>query len=149
VSARATNKTASSGSSVAAEALSVDGMTWNGNGSIIGYSSGNATGYGLTQDETQIHPESESLPVVFFQWEIDSRDGKKLEISADGMDRATISYGSWDNRGADVTRTVTLPYVLDPAADDLNAGDGSYLVIKVAFDEKPSSSLTVAAQTLK
>ncbi len=148
VSARATSNAASSGSSVAARALNIDGRTWNGNGSIIGLTSGTATGYGLTQDETQIHPESENLPVVFFQWEIDSRDGNKLEISADGMGSATISYGSWDNRTADVTRTVSLPYVLDPAADGLSSANGSYLVIEVAFDHKPSSDVTVAAKAV-
>ena len=65
------------------------------------------------------------------------------------MNRATISYGSWDNRGADVTRTVTLPYVLNPAADGLRSADGSYLVIKVAFDRKPRSDVTVSATAVK
>jgi hypothetical protein len=125
--------------------ITVDGHTWNGNGSLISYTSGTKTGYGLTKDEAQIHPDSAGDPVVFFQWEIDSRDGTTLEIAADEMTTATITYGSWDDRSKDVTRTVSLPYVLNPADDGGSVADGRYYVIKVAFDRKPTSDATIYA----
>ena len=70
-------------------------MTWNGNGSLISLTSGTQTGYGLTIDEAMIHPTSAENPAVFFQWEIDGRDGRKVRLEADGMDTATIRYGVW------------------------------------------------------
>ena len=143
VYAQATTESASSARSSAASAITVDGHTWNGNGSIISYASGHATGYGLTQDEARIHPGND--PVVFFQWEIDATDGTKLVIDADGRE-ATIQYGTWSaDRQDDVRRTVTLPYTIDPAADGLSSASGEYYVISVAFPEAPAATTTVTA----
>jgi len=141
VTAEATTARNRGASSAAAPAIVVDGHTWNGNGSIIGKASGSATGYGLTQDETVIHPGGD--PVVFFQWEVDTSDGDELVISADGSRTATISYGPWNgDRSADVTRSVTLPYTVAPS----DAESGAYYVVRVEFDSAPSSTVTVAAE---
>ncbi len=124
--------------------------TWNGNGSIISYSSGYATGYGLTRDVARIHPASFTDPVVFFQWEIDSWDGRKLEISAAGMERATITYGSWGYREQDISHPdVTLPFVLDPVSDGFSGTDGNWMVVKVAFDHYPDAITEVHAKTVR
>lgn len=145
VVATATTAAATSATSRAAQPITVDGHTWNGTGSIIGKTSGTQTGYGLDKDVANIHPTSANNPVVFFQWEIDGSDGRTLELSAPGMTSATITYGSWDSRGADITRTVTLPYTLNPAADGKATADGTYYVIKVAFDRKPAAATSVQA----
>lgn len=135
--------------SSAARPIEVDGLTWNGNGSLISFTSGTKTGYGLTKDEARIHPTSASDPVVFFQWEIDGRDGRRLQIDAENMTTATITYGPWNDRSGDVSHRVTLPYTLDPEADGLRSADGEYHVIKVAFDGKPPTSSTVFATIVK
>ncbi len=147
VVATTTDAAASSATSEKAEPVSVDGHTWNGNASVISHSSGSKTGYGLNFDIANIHPTSASNPVVFFQWEVSAADGNTLEISADGMTKATITYGTWSNRDADVTKTVNLPYTIDPAADGLTVQDGSWFVIKVAFDSKPATKTAVWAKT--
>ncbi|MEM7156666.1 MAG: C10 family peptidase [Myxococcota bacterium] len=145
VVATGTTAAASSATSAPASALTVDGGTWNGNGSLISLSSGTATGYGLTRDETMIHPTSDKDPIVFFQWELDQRDGMTVVLDAEGMGQATLTYGAWGSRDEDVTRTVALPYTLDPAADGKSTADGEYYVIKVAFDEAPSQATAVTA----
>ena len=66
-------------------------------------------------------------------------------LDAEGMGEATITYGAWGSREQDVTRTVALPYTLDPAADGKSTADGEYYVIKVAFDEAPSQATAVTA----
>jgi|GEM_PF-1380596 len=147
VVATTTDAAASDAASAPAEPVTVDGHTWNGNASVISYSSGDKTGYGLNYDIANIHPDSAGNPVVFFQWEVSQADGKTLEISAEGMDKATITYGTWANRDGDVSRTVSLPYTIDPAADGLNVEDGSWFVIKVAFDKKPAAKTSVWAKT--
>lgn len=145
IAAEATTEAADSTRSTSAGPLPVDGHTWNGNGSIIGYTSGSATGYGLTHDEAAIHP-SDTAPVVFFQWEIDGSDGDTLLLDAPGAGSAVVSYGPWNgDRRDDVTRSVSLPHTLDPAADGLSAADGQYYVIKVAFDANPTKTLPVTA----
>ena len=142
--AEATASSASTTASAAASTITVDGHAWNGNASIIANTSGTATGYGLTKDETMIHPGDD--PVVFFQWEIDTDDGTQLEIDADGM-TATIQYGVWNgDRSKDITRTVSLPATIDPAADGLSAADGEYYVIAVRFADAPSQSTAVTAE---
>jgi hypothetical protein len=144
ITAEATHDAGTERLSLAGKPVFVDGKQWQGNGSVIGLTSGTATGYGLTRDESAIAP-GEADPVVFFQWEIDGADGRKLEISAEGL-RATIAYGAWDgDRSADTVRTVDLPYVLDPTADGRTAADGSYYVVKVAFPASPEGSVPVEA----
>ena len=144
LTARATTAAASSASSVASSGVRVDGHRWAGNGSLISRASGTRTGYGLTTDEVQVHPGSEA-PVVFFQWEIDVRDGQRLRLSGEGLGGATLRYGAWNDRSADVSRGVTLPVVLDPAADGIAAGDGEYVVVSLALDAAPASTRTVVA----
>jgi hypothetical protein len=149
VTATATTKSASSTSSTEARAFDVlvDGHTWNGNASVISHSSGTKTGFGLNFDIANIHPTSDSNPVVFFQWEVSAADGKSLEISAEGMTNATITYGTWANRDGDITKTVSLPHTVDPAADGKSAKDGDWYVIKVAFPNKPATKTPVWAKT--
>ena len=121
--------------------------SWNGNGSLISYTSGDATGYGLTIDEAAIHPDSPNLPAVFFQWEIDQKDGTKLKIDVDGLDKATITYGFWSDRSQDITyEDVDLPYIIDPAKDGFPASDQEYYVIAVRFDTRPESITSVIAE---
>ena len=149
VYAQATKKAGTSASSTKAASLNVGGYAWNGNGSIISYTSADKKGYGLTLDEAMIHPSATTKPVVFFQWEVDAKDGKKLRLSADGQDKATITYGSWRHRTKDITKVVTLPFTLDPTEDDLQADDGSYWVIRVAFEKAPQDSVSVIAETVQ
>ncbi|MBL4633465.1 MAG: hypothetical protein JKY56_06325, partial [Kofleriaceae bacterium] len=147
VNVKATSAAGTDATSTAGAAISVDGHTWNGNASIISHSSGDKTGYGLNYDIANIHPSSEKNPVVFFQWEVSAADGKTLEISAPGMTGATVTYGSWGERGNDITETVTLPYTIDPAKDGKSVQDGTWYVIKVAFSEKPAQKTAVLAKT--
>ncbi len=148
IHAEATNEEASEATSEAAESpIAVDGGAWHGNASIISHSTGEKTGYGLNYDIANIHPEGEKNPLVFFQWEVSAADGKTLEISAEGMENATITYGNWNNRGSDVTHTVELPYTIDPSADGKGTNDGQWYVIKVAFPNKPSETTRVWAKT--
>jgi hypothetical protein len=147
VNATATNDPATEATSEAAATINVDGAAWHGNASVISHSSGDKTGYGLNFDIANIHPDGEKNPMVFFQWEVSAADGKTLEISAEGMPSATITYGAWSNRGDDVTKTVDLPYTIDPTADGKSANDGDWYVIKVAFPNKPSATTRVWAKT--
>ncbi|MCO7223391.1 C10 family peptidase [Pleionea sp. CnH1-48] len=142
---KATTQAASNVSSQKAKPLEVDGAIWQGNGSVISYTSGTKSGYGLTQDELSIG-KADKAPVIFFQWEVDKRDGKKLHLSAPKQ-MASITYGVWNDRSKDVTHRVELPYTIDPEADGLNIDDGSYLVIKVKFEQIPSSPTAVTAET--
>ena len=148
VRGEATDAPGTDATSAAAKPITVDGRTWNGNASIISFtgecvSEGNC--FGVEYDIANIHPDSAELPVVFFQWQIDQRDGKTLEIKAEGMDTATITYGAWANRDGDINRTVSLPYVLDPAADSLSVQDGQYYTIKVEFPDRPAAKTSVWA----
>lgn len=127
--------------------IKIDDHSWNGNASVISHSSGSKTGFGLNFDVANIHPSSETNPVVFYQWEVSASDGAKLEISAEGMSNATITYGSWANRDNDITRTVSLPHTIDPKADGRSVKDGSWYVVKVAFPNKPTNKTAVWAKT--
>ena len=148
ISATTTDAAASDATSEAAGPIAVDGHTWHGNASVISHTSGAGTGYGLNYDIAQIHPEGgDTNPVVFFQWEVSAADGKTLEISADGMNSATITYGTWSKRDGDTTKTVDLPYTIDPVADGKTAKDGDWYVIKVAFPSKPAETTRVWAKT--
>lgn len=142
VSARATTAAASSATSLPALPIRVGDHVWNGNGSLIAKSSGTATGYGLTVDEARVHPGADA-PVVFFQWEIDGTDGRRVRFEGPGG--ATLRYGVWNDRSADVTRRVSFPFVLDPAADGQPSADGEYLVVSLAFDVAPSTPSAVVA----
>ena len=82
--------------------------------------------------------------IVFFQWEIDGTDGTTLALSAEGQSTATLRYGSWASRADDVVRTVTLPYVLDPAADGRSVADSEYYTIQLSFDEVSADSVVIA-----
>ena len=145
VYANTTDARASMGKGVPAGPINIDGYTWNGNASIISNSSESLEGYGMTHDETVIH-KSELNPVSFFQWEIDTSDGTRLEISSEGKFTARISYGTWNNRGSDIVKTVSLPYIIDPKSDGLRIRDGNYYVIKVEFQRNPSAERTVEAR---
>ena len=121
--------------------------SWNGNGSLISYTSGTQTGYGLTQDEAVIHPDSSQNPVVFFQWEVDTQDGKNIVFDAEGQSHATVTYGLWNSRENDVThRNVPLPFILDPSQDGFTVQDQEYFVFAVRFDQKPEETTIVSAQ---
>lgn len=121
--------------------------SWNGNGSLISFSSGDMTGYGLTVDEAAIHPSSPNNPVVFFQWEIDKRDGTRLRLDAQSMQTATITYGPWNDRSRDIVYTdVSLPFVLDPWKSGFPVSDQEYYVVAVAFSDKPASTESVTAE---
>ncbi len=143
VRAKATSDAASSGNPVSIIPNLVDGYEWHGNASVVSYSSGNDTGFGFTHDMTRIHASSDK-PVVFFQWEVDSGDGKKLEIytdsSSSSVNKATITYGQWNTRNNDVAyQNVNLPFIIDPENDGFSANDGSWYVVKVAFSNTLSS----------
>ena len=133
--------------SLQAQQQNIPTYSWNGNGSLISYSSGEKTGYGFTIDEAAIHPTSQDNPIVFFQWEIDKRDGTRLKIDAETMETATITYGPWNNRAHDITfEDVSLPFVLDPETVGFSDGDQEYHVVAVAFSDKPASRESVVAE---
>lgn len=128
--------------------------TWNGTGSIVSNSSGSHTGYGLTQDVSRVHPSSSGLsivsehPVVFFQWELDSDDGSKLEINAANYTSATITYGYWSSSKEQkfTHANVSLPFILDPSLDGLSNADGQWFTIAVSLPFTPASSADVTAK---
>jgi len=126
------------------KSIDADSSTWNGNGSLINFTSGHLRGYGLDKDICRIHPDSTNSPVVFFQWEIDGADGRRLRIKGDG--RATITYGSWGTRSDDrVYSNVALPFVLDPAKDGKSTNDGQYYVVAIQNPSAPTSATNVIA----
>jgi len=86
---------------------------------------------------------------VFFQWEIDARDGKKLKIAASGQ-TANVSYGIWNSRESDVLHEdVSFPFVLDPQADGLSSADGEYYVVKIEFLRRPESDIPVEVKAIR
>lgn len=145
------------GSKEQGASITVDGHTWNGSGSLISRGtngSQNETGFGVTLDWARIHPTSALNPVVFFQWEIDTLDGTKLEIrdvnNTIGDMKVTVTFGGWDNRDNDVTfADVTLPFVLDPASAGKTATNNFWYVVKVAFSGKPSATCPIEAKVVK
>ena len=81
--------------------------------------------------------------VVFFQWEIDNRDGTRLMLKADGISHATVTYGPWNDRSKDVThRHVPFPFILDPKQDGFSVEDQEYYVIAVRFEQKPIEKIS-------
>lgn len=123
------------------------GHSWGGNGSLISLASEDASGYGLTLDEAHVAADGAAPPAVFFQWEIDGTDGRRLALSAGGIERATITYGVWGERTGDrVHRDVPLPFVLDPSADGLSVADGEYYVVAVTLDGRPGTSTSLVAE---
>ena len=127
------------------------GTTWNGNASIISYSTDNLKGFGMNYDVSKVHPNSKNDPSVFYQWEVDKRDGKRLKISAPSdVSVATITYGSWGSRKDDIVlNSVTLPYIIDPSQDGFSTQDGAWFVVKVDFNNKPYASVQVRADAIK
>ncbi len=131
------------------EGLAGKVFCWNGNASVVGYNSGDAKGFGLTKDITKVHAQSTANPVVFFQWQKDSKDGKNLKIYADSdYHTATIYYGSWDSASNEkkTYKNVTLPFVLDPTLDGFSAEDGQWFTIAVSFNHKPTQYTTIHAE---
>ncbi len=124
----------------------IDGRKWNGNASLISFNSGDVKEAGTTWDVTQIHAVTKHLgedaPVVYFQWQIDSEDGTRLQLTATGMGRATITYGDYDDRSNDVSyrHDFSNSFYLDPSSDGKSVTDGKWYVVKVSFDNKPSDS---------
>ncbi|TNE91280.1 MAG: hypothetical protein EP330_05715 [Deltaproteobacteria bacterium] len=107
---------------------------WHGNGSLIAAASGTATGYGLTEDEAMVHGGGDR-PAVFFQWEVDAADGERIRFDAEHAQRATITYGPWNDRGADRTYVdVALPFVLDPRRDGFDPSAQPYYTFAITFD---------------
>jgi hypothetical protein len=125
---------------------SVKDYKFHGTGSVISRSSENLNGYGLTQDELRIAKSDHPNHIVFFQWEVDSRDGRQIELRADTLSKATITFGDWSERNRDITlKDVNLPFVLDPSHYIESHDDGKYYTIAVAFDESINTDVTVEA----
>lgn len=127
-------------------------FSWNGNASVISYNSGNNTGFGLNYDETMAHWDSSANPVVFFQWQRDSSDGKNLKIYADSdYTSATIYYGYWNSSPNEkkTYKNVTLPFVLDPTKDGFSGSDGKWFTIAVSFNKKPINYSPIRATATK
>jgi hypothetical protein len=110
----------------------VDDRIWNGNASVISYSSGILSGYGLDRDEGVISSQSTKNPSFYAQWEVDTRDGARLEI-AGPQGTGTVRYGLWDDR----TQDVIYPDVSFPFVIEASGGDGSYYVISVELSKAP------------
>ena len=97
------------------------------------------TGYGLTKDEGILLAASGTSPRFYAQWELDSRDGRRLQIEGPSQ-QATIRYGVWNNRDADIIHSnVSFPFVLDPQADGLSTQDQEYYVISILFEDAPAT----------
>jgi len=123
-------------------------LQWTGNGSLVSFSSGDRTGYGLTQDEAAVRADAGERPVVFFQWELDQTDGTRLVVDADFAETATLRLGDWEDRSGDrVFTDVSLPAVIDPAAEGFDISDGRFLVVAVAPDTPDGADGVVTAAT--
>ncbi len=82
------------------------------------------------------------------EWEIDGRDGRRLEIGSDSATRATITYGDWSSRAEDrVFHDVALPFVLDPSVDGKPTGDGEFYVIAVTVEGASPGVVSARATT--
>jgi hypothetical protein len=145
VTAEITKANGSASQPIAAQPIVIDGKRWNGNGSIISLTSGTLSGYGLTQDVAIIDDEHDDQ-VVYFQWELDARDGHTLHLDGEGL-TVELSYGPWNgDREQDATRTVTLPYVINPKADGFASRNGEYFVIRATVAEAPSAPVQLEAR---
>ncbi len=133
-------------SSEVAEKLMIDGASWQGNASLISFTSAEKTGYGMTQDELFIS-DTLTKGVSFIQWEVDAKDGNRLQI--EGVNQmATISYGVWNDRSQDISHRVQLPYILDPVKDGQTIKNGDYLVIKIILDNAVETGSTITAKII-
>ena len=104
----------------------------------------------ITYSHQQLaEPTSATHPAVFFQWEIDHRDGRRVLLDAEGMETATLRYGLWNDRSQDVSRTVNLPYILNPEDDHLSTRDGEYYVFMLGFDQIPTERIPVVAKIIQ
>ena len=148
VVAEITSESASQARALPATSFLVDGASWNGNGSIISYSSGEEKGYGLNIDEALVSSDLER-PVVYFQWEIDSRDGQQLQLSGPDFP-VDIRYGLWNNRQNDVVHSqVRLPFTIDPRESGMSVADGEYYVIQMMFTEGAGRDTVVEAKAIQ
>jgi hypothetical protein len=124
-------------------------FSWNGNASVISYNSGTKKGFGLDEDVTKVHWDSNSNPIVFFQWQRDSNDGKNLKIYADSdYSTASIYYGSWDSSSGEkkTYKNVSLPFVLDPTKDGFSGENKKWYTIAVSFNKKPVDNSSIRAK---
>ena len=114
---------------------------WGGNGSLISKGSGNRKGFGMTKDIAAVKHGIKSS--VFFQWEVDSSDGKSIYISSDRncFNRAKITKGDWNTRAHDSTEIVTLPHKIHT-----NKGDGDWVLIRVDLLDDASCDDFVRAE---
>ena len=123
--------------------------TWNGNASLISYSSGSKTGYGMTYDISKAHSNSDESPTVFFQWQVDDNDGKNIKISAgSNIEYATITIGAWNSEPVNraVYNNVELPFIIDPTDIGFSVNDGTWFIIGVRVDNSPSSTSRIRAE---
>ncbi len=166
IRARTTSSSGSTAKSEPFKGLIIeDNHSWTGNGSIVSYTSNgrkadNKKTVGITYDiarAEKLNPSEfgSGNPVVFFQWEIDEKDGKKLAIwsEKDCIKKADVTYGSWGTRAKDKTfpnvnlfsskyrgLKENLPYlpgdfqgfIIDPAKDGKSTKNGQWYVVKVA-----------------
>lgn len=127
ISATATNTSGTSFNRAATETIRLENSNyWGGNGSLISRGSGNLTGFSITEDLAMV--EKDLVSTVFFQWEIDSSDGKIVKISSSNgcFNQVKITTGDWFTRANDITKTVTLPYTMSTTKSD-----GDWLLIRV------------------
>ena len=124
----------------------IDGThIWTGTASLIDKSTGNIEDFGANHDVAYMLKDPEnplgSSPismnsVVFFQWQVEANNGKKVHIRSNCATKATVSYGNWDSRQNDfVEHRVDLPYVVNPLVTNYQVKNGSWRVIKVAVQE--------------
>lgn len=145
IKAEATDKSGTNYSPVLAEQINLGNNSyWSGNGSLISYASGNKHGYGLTYDIAAVYPDIKSS--VFFQWEIDSSDGKSTKISSDNgcFNQVKITTGQWSSREYDSSIIVNLPYIINTTKDD-----GHWVLIRVDLLNKPSCHDAVRAEIIQ
>ena len=142
-----TNEEGSNNTRATKLSMVIDGThIWTGTGSLIDKSTGTLDDFGANKDVAFMikNPENPftTLPtkmnsVVFFQWQVDANNGKKIKISSNCATKATISFGFWGHRQSDVVvHRVDLPYVINPK--EIHGRDvrsGEWRVIKVAVEE--------------
>jgi len=142
-----TNEEGSNNQTVSKLSMIIDGThIWTGTGSLIDKSTGTLDDFGANQDvafmvKNPENPFSSTLPtkmnsVVFFQWQVDVKNGKKIKISSNCATKATISFGFWHTRQSDfVEHRVDLPYIINPKEIHRDVKSGEWRVIKVAVEE--------------
>ncbi len=113
--------------------------SWTGNGSIISRTveSSSDEDFSINIDWAYVESVTSPASVVFFQWEVDKRDGTKLEISSDDncVSQARLVYGPWNDRSRDISQVKKLPYKLDPTLNayplEVNEDNGPWYVVAV------------------